>query len=89
MAYRRTDFSLLVLTQPSAARRKILAAFRRAKMAKIAAAEDLGVSYNTLVRWIATLDLDREIVRLRARAKAEGWHHDGYTHGGRPRKLAS
>ena len=49
------------------------------------AARSLGVHLTTLVRWVRSYGLGAELEAIRDRARAEGWMHDMFSRGGRPR----
>jgi transposase len=87
VAYRRQEIGQLVTLDPIQARERVLDALRGAGMHRRAAAEALGCTVQTLLRWIEALGLGREVARLSVLAARDGWHH-GRT-GGRPAKVAS
>ena len=74
---------LLALTEPAAAREKILAAYRQAGMRAEETAKALGVHRQTLRRLVEKLGLAKRVERLEKDAEREGW--DKRSAGGWPK----
>jgi predicted ArsR family transcriptional regulator len=88
MAFRQTEIGALITTDPARARVEILEAFARADGFQNRAAEQIGVSVVTLIRWIAKLDMRADVERTRTEAKAKGrFDLRGRGATGRPRSV--
>ena len=74
----------VVHVDPAQARRTILEAFRKERTHLANTAARLRCGYATLMRWIRTLKIEKQIRRLMAVAKTEGWDHGRGRMGGRP-----
>ncbi len=73
---------------PAAARARVLAAYKAAKMHVATVAKVLGVDPATLRRLVERLGMRPALERLGEQARRQGWHHGragGYP-AGRPRK---
>ena len=71
----RHDIHAMIQVQPKVAKEKILEALRRHGMHIGNAAEALGCSYNTFLRWVEELALGPAIEKMKVQAKREGWRH--------------
>lgn len=73
--YVRHKMLSLIDVDPAAAKKQILAAYRKAKCHTADAAKELGCNAHTFLRWVRTLGIDEELAALSRRATREGWHH--------------
>jgi predicted transcriptional regulator len=82
MAYANHEINALITIDPNKAKDAICAALRDAGMHKGNAADRLGCTHSTLLRWIAKLDLDARIEKMLKQAEKDGSRFNGRT--GRP-----
>jgi hypothetical protein len=68
--------SALALVNKAEARKRVMSALEKHKVHKGKAAASLGLSYVALRDFVRQLGLEREVERLAARAKREGWFHE-------------
>lgn len=85
MGYRITRIRALVVVDPEAARKELLAAFQEAKASRRDAAKLLGCDEDTFARWADMLGARAELDVIEERAKEQGWHHGRNRMGGRPK----
>lgn len=76
METRYSPIGVLALSDPARARKRVLAAFRRAKACRADAARLLGIVPSTLRRLVARLGMAGELDAAEERATVQGWHHD-------------
>jgi hypothetical protein len=82
MPFVQHDMQALIITSPDAAKKKILAAIKASHVHLGKAAEALGCSHATLVRWVGKLGLAESVAEMKADAIEHG-KYAGHK-GGRP-----
>ena len=70
-----SEISILAQENPSAARKKIIAAYQAARAHLGDAARTLGVSHKTLSRIVERLGIGSYLASVEKLAKEQGWHH--------------
>lgn len=82
MSHRDHALRALILVNPKEAKERILSAIQKKKGHQGDAAKHLGCSHGTLIRWIAALDMSKDIDALIAKMKKEGTFHEKNSRGG-------
>jgi DNA-binding NtrC family response regulator len=67
MAFRSTEWAYLVRHKPDQAKKKILAAYEKAKGNAVQAAEHLEIAHRSLTRMVSELKMAEDIADIRAK----------------------
>jgi hypothetical protein len=80
------DFRILIIRDARAAAKELLARLKKHGVHRGEVAREFGISRTTTIsEWIRDLGIEAEVDRMRDLAKRQGWFHDGYAKGGRPK----
>ena len=78
-------FSSLIVADPTAARVKLLAAYRQHRCLLAGVAREWGTTASQMSAWVGQLRVKDVLQAIADEARRDGWHHGRDSLGGRPK----